>query len=150
MTKEYYHPKSMWDDEILTPYIGRPRVEVSRGHSRSFSALIASRGKKFTFFLGYRERSAIQCAAARQFAEQSELLSILVRIHTRSRPLARASKAESPARTMGAAGAQTRTIPHVAALLCYIPSLFLSCYPAIGAFQMRADFITRRALPPLV
>lgn len=77
----------------------------------------------------------------------------------RTRPLSRArcrrAKRESPARTMRAAGAQTRTIPHVASLLllpalCYIPSLFLShILSAIGAFQMRADFITR-ALPPPV
>lgn len=149
MTKEYYHPKSIWDDEILTPYIGRPRVEVSRGHSRSFSALIASRGKKFTFFLGYRERSAIQCAAARQFAEQSELLSILARIHTLASARAREQSGVAGANNggRGSADKDDPTRRRVAVLHYLSLSLVL---PRVGAFQMRADFITRRALPLLV
>lgn len=59
--------------------------------------------QKFTFFLGYSERSLIQCGAVKQSTEQSELLSD-IRAHTCLLALA-ASKAESSARTMGAAGA---------------------------------------------
>ena len=90
--------------------------------------------QKFTFFLGYSEQNPIQCGAVKQFTEQSELLSD-IRAHACLLALA-TSKAESSAQTIGAAGAQTRTIPR------RLVAASFPEFPAIGAFQMRADFIT--------